>query len=77
VLQHSHEVLALAWAPSGKLLASATLDGQIYLWNPLEAELQVCPLQSSQHPLTRLCSKPGPFKQEGPPHEHPTSEHMH
>lgn len=41
MLQHSHEVLALAWAPSGKLLASATLDGQIYLWDPLEAELQV------------------------------------
>ncbi len=41
VLQHSHEVLALAWAPSGKMLASATLDGQIYLWDPLEEELQV------------------------------------
>ena len=41
VLQHSHDVLALAWAPSGKLLASSTLDGQIWLWDPLEGELQV------------------------------------
>ncbi len=41
MLQHTHDVLALAWAPSGKLLASATLDGQIHLWDPLEAELLV------------------------------------
>ena len=41
VLQHAHDVLALAWRPDGKLLASATLDGQIYLWDPLEGELQV------------------------------------
>ena len=41
VLQHAHDVLALAWAPNGKQLASATLDGQIYLWDALEAELQV------------------------------------
>ena len=41
VLQHTHDVLALAWAPGGKMLASATLDGQIYLWDPLEAELLV------------------------------------
>ena len=40
VLQHAHDVLALAWRPDGKLLASATLDGQIYLWDPLEGELQ-------------------------------------
>lgn len=33
VLQHSHDVLALAWRPDGKQLASATLDGQIYFWN--------------------------------------------
>lgn len=40
ILQHTHDVLAVAWAPSGKLLASATLDGQIYFWDPLEAQLQ-------------------------------------
>ncbi len=39
ILQHTHDVLAVAWAPSGKLLASATLDGQIYFWDPLEAQL--------------------------------------
>lgn len=33
VLDHSHDVLALAWRPDGKQLASATLDGQIYFWN--------------------------------------------
>jgi periodic tryptophan protein 2 len=33
VLQHSHDVLALAWRPDGKQLASSTLDGQIYFWN--------------------------------------------
>jgi WD40 repeat protein len=55
VLQHSHEVLALAWAPSGKRLASATLDGQIYLWDPLEAELLVSPpspFSLPNHPLS-------------------------
>ena len=41
VLQHSHDVLAVAFRPDGKLLASATLDAQIHLWNPMEAELQV------------------------------------
>lgn len=40
-LQHSHDVLALAYRPDGKLLASATLDGQIYLWDPQEAQLLV------------------------------------
>jgi periodic tryptophan protein 2 len=40
VLQHSHDVLALAWRPDGRQLASSTLDGQIYLWDPHEGELQ-------------------------------------
>ena len=40
-LQHSHDVLALAYRPDGKLLASATLDGQIYLWDPQEGQLMV------------------------------------
>lgn len=40
VLQHAHDVLALAWRPDGKLLASATLDGQIYLWNAADAALE-------------------------------------
>ena len=34
-------MLALAWRPDGKQLASSTLDGQIYFWDPHEAELQV------------------------------------
>ena len=40
VLQHSNDVLALAWRPDGIQLASSTLDGQIYFWNPIEADLQ-------------------------------------
>lgn len=44
MLQHDHDVLALAYHPNGKLLATATLDAQIYLWNPMEAELQVVPI---------------------------------
>lgn len=49
-LQHSHDVLALAYRPDGKLLASATLDGQIYLWDPQEAQLLVsCTTPSSSH----------------------------
>ena len=55
VLQHTHDVLALAWAPSGKMLASATLDGQIHLWDPLEAELLVSriSLSTTSAPLLR------------------------
>ncbi len=40
-LQHGHDVLVCAFRPDGRQLASATLDGQIYLWDPLEGELQV------------------------------------
>lgn len=36
-----HDVLALAWRPDGKQLASSTLDGQIYFWDPHDAVLQV------------------------------------
>ena len=38
-LPHGHEVLALAWAPDGKALASATLDGGVWFWDPAEAAL--------------------------------------
>lgn len=41
MLQHNHDVLAVAFRPDGKLLASATLDGQIYLWNPQDAVIEV------------------------------------
>ncbi|WIA36397.1 hypothetical protein OEZ86_007709 [Tetradesmus obliquus] len=40
VLQHSHDVLALAWRPDGKQLASATLDGQIYFWNAQDGVIE-------------------------------------
>lgn len=41
LLSLQHDVLALAWRPDGKQLASSTLDGQIYFWDPHEAVLQV------------------------------------
>ena len=41
LLQHDHDVLAVAFRPDGKLLASATLDAQILFWDPAEGELQV------------------------------------
>jgi len=41
VLQHNHDVLAIAFRPDGKLLASSTLDGQIYFWNPQDAVVEV------------------------------------
>lgn len=40
-LSHNHDVLALAFAPNGKQLAAATLNGDITLWNPHDAELLV------------------------------------
>eukprot|EP00775_Hariotina_reticulata_P006700 gene6700-6923_t len=40
VLQHSNDVLAVAWRPDGKQLASATLDGQIYFWDAQEGVIQ-------------------------------------
>jgi periodic tryptophan protein 2 len=40
-LPHQHDVLALAVRPDGKQLASATLNGDINLWDPTEAQLQV------------------------------------
>ena len=49
VLQHSHDVLAVAFRPDGKQLATATLDGQIHFWDPQEGELQVCPVIMSPH----------------------------
>ena len=48
VLQHNHDVLAIAFRPDGKLLASATLDGQIYLWNPQDAVIEVSRSPPSQ-----------------------------
>jgi periodic tryptophan protein 2 len=38
VLQHNSDVLAVAFQPDGRLLATATLDGQINLWDAKEAE---------------------------------------
>ena len=50
VLQHNHDVLAVAVRHDSKQLASSTLDGQIYFWAPLEGELQV----RAGHPSTVL-----------------------
>ena len=41
LLQHDHDVLAIAFRPDGKLLASSTLDAAILFWDPAEGELQV------------------------------------
>ena len=41
VLQHNHDVLAVAFQPDGKVLASSTLDGQIYFWDPENATIVV------------------------------------
>lgn len=41
VLQHNHDVLTVAFSPDSKILASATLDGQIHLWNPHDAVVMV------------------------------------
>lgn len=40
VLPHAHDVLALAFRPDGKQIAAATLDGQVFLWDPLDAKLE-------------------------------------
>lgn len=50
VLQHGHDVLAIAWRPDGKQLASSTLDGQIYFWNAqVRCGLAVCAVQARVH----------------------------
>jgi periodic tryptophan protein 2 len=40
VLPHAHDVLALAFRPDGKQIAAATLDGQVFLWDPNDAKLE-------------------------------------
>lgn len=36
---HTHDVLTTVYRPDGKQLASSTLDGQIYFWDPLDGSL--------------------------------------
>lgn len=36
---HTHDVLTVAYRPDGRQLASTTLNGQIHLWDPVEAQL--------------------------------------
>ncbi len=50
-LPHQHDVLALAYRPDGKQLAVATLNGDITLWDPVDAIMQV----RSAVPLLRVC----------------------
>nr|BCL66081.1 nucleolar protein, component of the U3 processome [Volvox africanus] len=40
VLEHRHEVLAVTMRPDGRQLAAATADGSIYIWDPVEGQLQ-------------------------------------
>ncbi|GIM02141.1 hypothetical protein Vretimale_6840 [Volvox reticuliferus] len=40
VLDHRHEVLAVAMRPDGRQLAAAAADGSIYMWDPVEGQLQ-------------------------------------
>ena len=40
ILPHAHDVLAVAFRPDGKQVAVSTLDGQVFLWNPNDAQLQ-------------------------------------
>lgn len=54
VLQHSHDILALAFRPDGKQIATATLDGQIHFWDPQEGELQARSSHPHLQPLSVL-----------------------
>ncbi|XP_031488518.1 periodic tryptophan protein 2 [Nymphaea colorata] len=36
---HTHDVLTVVYRPDGKQLASSTLDGQIYFWDPIDCQL--------------------------------------
>ncbi|CAN6441188.1 unnamed protein product [Victoria cruziana] len=36
---HTHDVLTVVYRPDGKQLASSTLDGQIYFWDPIDFQL--------------------------------------
>lgn len=40
ILQHAHEVLAVAFDPSGKTLACSTLNGEIHFWDARDAVLK-------------------------------------
>ncbi|KAK3273321.1 U3 snoRNP protein [Cymbomonas tetramitiformis] len=39
-MQHTHDVLTVAYRPDGKQLCSSTLDGQLWFWDAVEGRLQ-------------------------------------
>ena len=51
ILQHAHEVLAVAMHPTGRCLAAATLNGEISFWDTQEAALSGVIDVRSPHPL--------------------------
>ena len=49
MLQHGHELLAVAFRPDGKEIATASLEGHIHFWDPLEGSLQVFKACNNPH----------------------------
>lgn len=53
ILQHSHEVLAVAMHPTGRCLAASTLNGEICFWDTQEAALSGVIEVQLLHPALR------------------------
>lgn len=55
---HKHWVMAVAWAPDGKVLASGCMDGELRVWNPESGKAVGKPLKGHKGAVTAIAWEP-------------------